>query len=142
MGAKSAAVTLAVMPSDHYEVLGVGPNAGHHEIRAAYRQLMREHHPDLRPGDPASEEIARRITAAWAVLGRPTSRSAYDRQRSAGRQTISPVPSPAVVRPQPPLQEAYSPAGADYRRAFHRASVKVATLVFVVGMLVLVAFSA
>lgn len=126
------------MRVDHYEVLGVGPHAGHHEIRAAYRQLMREYHPDLRPGDPAAEETTRRITAAWAVLGRPTSRAAYDRQRGATRQQPPPQPvaKPAVVPP------AYSPEGAAYRRAFHLASLKVASAVFVVGVLVLLAFSA
>ena len=74
------------MAIDHYELLGVTPSARHPEIRAAYRRLMREHHPDLRPGDPGAEEMSRRLTAAWTVLGRPTARAAYDRTRLAARQ--------------------------------------------------------
>lgn len=124
------------MRVDHYEVLGVGPDAGHTEIRLAYRRLMRQNHPDLRPGDPAAEELARRITAAWAVLGRPAARAAYDRQRSALRQPVRLVTPRAWASPP-----AYSAEGAAYRRAFHLASVKVATAVCLFGLIVLVAFS-
>src|SRR5688500_7221015 len=115
------------MAPDHYEVLGVMPGARHADIQAAYRELMRQHHPDLRPGDPSAEEMARRITAAWAVLGRPSSRAAYDRVRSATR--MPPLPVRDTTAPA-----AYSPVGADYRRAFHLASLKVAAAVFLLGL--------
>ena len=125
------------MSTDHYDALGVAPTAGHAEIRAAYRRLMREHHPDLRPGDPGAEEMSRRLTAAWAVLSRQTARAAYDRTRSAARQTTAPV----IVRPTVPEQPAYSSVGNEYRRAFHLASLKIATVVFVVGLLALMTVS-
>lgn len=123
------------MAADHYEVLGISPHARTGEIRAAYRRLMREHHPDLRPGDPSAEEMARRLTAAWSVLGRPSRRAAYDRTRHAATPA-TPAAAPARV-PRP----AYSPAGADYRRAFHLASRKVATAVLLLGIVALLAFS-
>ena len=119
------------MAPDHYEVLGVEPGARHTDIRAAYRELMRQHHPDLSPGDPAAEEMARRLTAAWSVLSRPTARAAYDRTRSAARQ------SPAPLRATSEAPPAYSREGTAYRRAFDAASLKIATAVFLLGLVVL-----
>lgn len=78
--------------------------------------------------------MARRITAAWAVLGRPSSRAAYDRTLAATR-----LPPMAVRDSGGPA--AYSPVGTDYRRAFHLASIKVATAVFLLGLVVLLAIS-
>lgn len=124
------------MAGDHYDVLGVAPDARHDEIRAAYRRLMRQHHPDRRPGDPAAEERAREVTAAWAVLGRPSARAAYDRRRAAAR-----VLAPTVARPAAPEPAAYSPAGSEFSRAFHLASLRVAGVVLAVGVVVLAAIS-
>jgi curved DNA-binding protein CbpA len=122
--------------ADHYQTLGVAAGASHLELRAAYRRLMREHHPDLRPGDPAAEAMTRRLTEAWAVLGRPGRRAAYDRTLAATRVT-----APPPLRPQPPATPAYSSEGRDYRRAFHLASLKAATVVFVFGLAVLLTLS-
>lgn len=124
------------MAADLYELLGVSSTARTGEMRTAYRALMRDHHPDLHPGDPGAEEMARRLTAAWAVLGRPSRRAAYDRTRAASG-ACAPTPT---RRPQPP-RPAYSPAGPEYRRAFHLASQKVATVVLLLGIVALLAFS-
>ena len=40
--------------SDHYEVLGVSRNSTDDEIKRAYRQLARQHHPDVN-GSPDAE---------------------------------------------------------------------------------------
>ncbi|GAB6062754.1 J domain-containing protein [Deferrisoma palaeochoriense] len=52
------------------KILGVGPEAGLPEIRAAFRRLSRRHHPDL-GGDPARFT---RIVNAYLVLTRPDPR--------------------------------------------------------------------
>ena len=43
------------MAKDLYDVLGVKRDASQKEIRTAYRKLARKHHPDVNPGDAASE---------------------------------------------------------------------------------------
>ena len=45
--------------------LGLKPGAGTSEVKAAYRQLAKKHHPDVAPGDAASAERFKRITAAY-----------------------------------------------------------------------------
>jgi hypothetical protein len=64
-----------VAPRTHYDVLGVPPSATQAEVRAAYRAAARNHHPDA-GGDPGS---MRALNRAWAVLGDPVRRAAYDR---------------------------------------------------------------
>jgi curved DNA-binding protein CbpA len=61
---------------DPYQVLQVDRRAEGPVIQAAYRALMKQHHPD-RGGDPA---IARKLAAAYAMLRDPRSRRAYDSQ--------------------------------------------------------------
>ena len=70
----------AVQP-DHYLALGVAPDASAAEVRAAYLRVMRESHPDLRPGDGGAAHRAREANAAWEILGDAARRGAYDRLR-------------------------------------------------------------
>lgn len=65
------------MTANHYQILGVAPGAEGAAIRSAYRALMRIYHPD-RNGDPEAQSRAREITAAFAILGDPEKRAAYD----------------------------------------------------------------
>src|SRR5439155_9449961 len=62
-----------------YEVLGVKREATAEEIRAAYRKLAKEFHPDLNPGKPAAEARFKAITAAHEILSDPEKRGRYDR---------------------------------------------------------------
>jgi curved DNA-binding protein len=64
---------------DYYEVLGVNRKASEKEIRSAYRKLARKHHPDVNPGDKASEAVFKEINAAHDVLSDPEKRRKYDR---------------------------------------------------------------
>jgi len=60
---------------DHYATLGVPKTATQDEIKAAYRKLAKQHHPDL-GGDA---EKLKAINEAYSVLGDPAKRSEYDR---------------------------------------------------------------
>ena len=64
---------------DHYEVLGVDRQASGSEIKAAYRRLALQHHPDRNPGNRAAEEKFKEISQAYAVLGDDSKRDHYDR---------------------------------------------------------------
>jgi molecular chaperone DnaJ len=63
---------------DPYEVLGIGRGAGDAEIRAAFRRLAAQHHPDRNPDDPGSQSRFREINAAHQILSDPKKRSLYD----------------------------------------------------------------
>lgn len=71
---------------DLYTVLGVDPGSTPAQVGRAYRNLVRAHHPDTRPvGDTthaaASDAALHQVLAAYAVLGDPQRRAAYDRSR-------------------------------------------------------------
>jgi curved DNA-binding protein len=63
---------------DYYAVLGVPKTASQTEIKKAYRKLAREHHPDAKPGDAASERRFKDVNEANAVLSDPDKRKQYD----------------------------------------------------------------
>jgi len=66
---------------DYYEVLGVPRTATEKEIKAAYRKLARQHHPDLHQGEAKrqAEEKFKQINEAYEVLSDPEKRAKYDR---------------------------------------------------------------
>ncbi|MCU1501840.1 MAG: chaperone protein DnaJ [Ilumatobacteraceae bacterium] len=69
---------------DYYKVLGVAPEATPKEITKAYRKLARDSHPDTHPGDDASEDRFKEVSAAYDVLGDDAKRAEYDEVRRLG----------------------------------------------------------
>ena len=63
---------------DYYRILGVDRNADTKTIKQAYRRLARKYHPDVNPGDKASEERFKEINEAHEVLSDPEKRKKYD----------------------------------------------------------------
>lgn len=68
------------MDKDLYETLGVEETADEEEIRRAFRDLAKAHHPD-HAGDSSSDRF-REIRDAYDVLSDRARREAYDGQRS------------------------------------------------------------
>ena len=71
-----------------YEILSISRDAGDAEIKNAYHDLARQYHPDRfqsREHDVAVRNLAERIftqiTGAYATLGDPAARNAYDQAR-------------------------------------------------------------
>ncbi|HSS01569.1 MAG TPA: J domain-containing protein [Kofleriaceae bacterium] len=62
---------------DYYTVLGVSRDATESEIKRAFRELARKHHPDVSPG--SNGEVFREINEAYAVLSDRDTRARYDR---------------------------------------------------------------
>ena len=100
----------------HYETLGVDPAAPPERIRAAYRELARQHHPDRASGplDAMAE-----VNEAYRVLSDPARRFEYDRSirahgsaagtSSAGGARAGAVDDPP--RPPPVAPSRLIPAG-------------------------------
>ncbi|HEY2456997.1 MAG TPA: DnaJ domain-containing protein, partial [Candidatus Acidoferrum sp.] len=63
---------------DYYELLGVDRKATAKDIRTAFRKLARKYHPDLNPGDKASEEKFKQLQEAYDVLSDTKKRQMYD----------------------------------------------------------------
>lgn len=73
-----------VRKRDYYEVLGVSRDADDADIKRAFRELARRHHPDVNPGDAVAEDRFKEANEAYAVLSDPKSRVRYDRYGHAG----------------------------------------------------------
>ena len=70
---------------DYYRILGVGKNATKEEIKAAYKKLAKQHHPDLNKAPDATEKF-KEINEAAAVLGDDAKRAQYDQFGASGQQ--------------------------------------------------------
>src|ERR1700694_5474103 len=64
---------------DYYEVLSVSRTASEVEIKAAYRKLAMQHHPDRNPADKDCEHRFKEINEAYDCLKDGDKRAAYDR---------------------------------------------------------------
>lgn len=66
------------MANDPYSELGVSRTASQEDVRKAFRKLAKKHHPDANPGDKASEEKFKQVSAAFDILGDPDKRKKFD----------------------------------------------------------------
>ena len=69
---------MAVDYKDYYKILGVPKTATEKEVKAAYRKLARQFHPDVNPGDKSAEDKFKNVGEAYEVLSDSDKRSNYD----------------------------------------------------------------
>ena len=78
------------MTQDFYKTLGVSRNASQADIKKAYRNLAKKHHPDVNAGDEKAAQKFKEISQAYECLNNKDKRQTYDRfghtayQESAG----------------------------------------------------------
>lgn len=71
---------------NYYEILGLTKTASMSDIKKAYRQLAKQHHPDVNAGSSESERLFKEITEAYQTLHDPALREAYDARYAAYEQ--------------------------------------------------------
>lgn len=99
--------------TNYYDVLGVNIFADQREIKATYKKLAIQFHPDKHGGNKVFEEKFKVINEAFQVLSNPTLRNRYDHKmfysqpvegnQYSTTQTVRPTqhtrrPRPKVVR--------------------------------------------
>ena len=65
---------------NHYDALGLSPNATNQEIKTAFYQLSKKFHPDVNPNDADAATKFSIISNAYDILGDPTKRREYDQE--------------------------------------------------------------
>jgi curved DNA-binding protein len=65
---------------DYYQTLGVQPDADDKAIRQAFRELARQVHPDVNPGNKSAEARFKEINAAYEVLSDKDKRHRRDKR--------------------------------------------------------------
>ncbi|XP_047337920.1 chaperone protein DnaJ-like [Impatiens glandulifera] len=80
--------TMVRAAADYYSTLGVSRSASGKEVKAAYRRLARQYHPDVNKESGATEKF-KEISAAYEVLSDDKKRSLYDQYGEEGvRSTV------------------------------------------------------
>ena len=91
---------------DYYKALGIAREAPADEVKRAYRKLARKYHPDVSK-EPDAEKRMKEVNEAYAVLGDPEKRAAYDKLGSG--------PQPGQdFRPPPGWDQGFEQSGQGF----------------------------
>jgi molecular chaperone DnaJ len=64
---------------DFYDILGLSRDAQEADLKAAFRKLAMQYHPDRNAGDKEAEHKFKELNEAYQILSDPQKRAAYDR---------------------------------------------------------------
>ena len=78
--------------ANHYDTLGLDRRCTTAQVRAAYRRLVKQHHPDVNHSEPEATRRVQALNIAHATLSDPARRSAYDRELEGDTPAASVVP--------------------------------------------------
>jgi len=109
---------MAVKFRDYYEVLGVSRTASADEIKKAYRQLARKHHPDVNPRDNTAGARFKELNEANAVLSDPEKRARYDQLGANWKAGADFTPPPGWQAPRPDVRAGGEQRFSDFFEGF------------------------
>ena len=76
---------------DHYATLGLHRRCSDAQIRAAYRTLAKQHHPDVNGGSRAAQARTQELNAAYEILSDPARRAEYDEEMVSAEKSPAPA---------------------------------------------------
>src|SRR4051794_32659953 len=91
---------------DLYGVLGISRSAAHQDIKRAYRDLARRHHPDA-AGHAGGAQRFEQVHDAYAILSDAAARAAYD--ETLPSLSLAPRPAPTLAAPAPAPEPRFAP---------------------------------
>ncbi len=122
---------------DYYSVLGIPPSSSQDEIKAAYRKLVRQFHPDKNFGN---EKQFKLIQEAYEVLSDNRKRDHFDAQLAYETYTNDPDELAKFLRDQKNKPKRYRPPADDEeeeeparRFVFNSTSALIAGIVLIIA---------
>jgi DnaJ-class molecular chaperone len=77
---------------NHYDTLGLDRRCTTAQVRAAYRRLVKQHHPDVNHTEPEATRRVQALNTAHATLSDPVRRAVYDRELDGDNSAAPAVP--------------------------------------------------
>jgi len=123
---------------NYYAILGVPSSASQDEIKAAYRKLVRQFHPDRNYGN---EKHFKLIQEAYEILSDERKRDHFDAQMAYETYTSDPAELAKFLREQKNKPKRYKPPADEWveeeperRFVFNSITALVAGIVFIIAI--------
>jgi len=81
-----------VRTGNYYDTLGLDRRCTTAQVRAAYRRLVKQHHPDVNHTEPEATRRVQALNTAHATLSDPVRRAAYDLELDGDASVAPSVP--------------------------------------------------